>query len=179
MCAKNPLRSALLAGLLLAFGSSAAALSPGDKPPPIDLPDTKTGKKVDLESLVGRVVLIDFWASWCGPCREEMPVLESFHEKYAADGLVIVGVNIDNSKKKMNNFLKGSPVTFSQVRDEKRAVASRYQPATMPSSYLVGRDGRLRRVYEGFRKSDAALLEADIKKLLAEPQLPTTAAPSK
>ena len=68
------------------------------------MPDL-AGKKVDLAELKGKVVLVDFWASWCGPCKEEMPVLEALHEKYAEEGLVIVGVNIDNNKKKMDKTI--------------------------------------------------------------------------
>ena len=152
----------------LAIASTASALAPGDAPPAIDMPDQQ-GAKVDLKQLQGKVVLIDFWASWCGPCRQEMPVLEELHKKYAKQGLVIVGINIDNNPKKMNNFLKGTPATFRIVHDRKLNVASKYEPATMPSSYFVGRDGKIRYVHEGFRKKDAAELEERIKTLLAEP----------
>ena len=148
--------------------SAVYALAPGDEPPAINLPD-QSGAQVDLADLRGKVVLIDFWASWCGPCKQEMPVLEALHKKYSEDGLVIVGVNIDNQEKKMANFLKSTPVTFRQVRDKKLRVASRYEPPTMPSSYFIGRDGKIRVVHEGFRNKDAAKLEAEIKVLLAEP----------
>jgi thiol-disulfide isomerase/thioredoxin len=160
---------ALLAGFAAALlvASSASALTPGDTPPAIDMPD-QTGKKADLSALKGKVVLIDFWASWCGPCRQEMPVLEALHKKYATQGLVIIGINIDHNPKKMNNFLKGTPVTFRIVHDRKVAVASKYEPETMPSSYFIGRDGKIRYVHEGFRKKDAGELEERIKALLAE-----------
>ncbi|MDH3728888.1 MAG: TlpA family protein disulfide reductase [Myxococcales bacterium] len=154
--------------LVIVFGAATAhALTSGDTPPPISLPD-QAGKSVDLGKLEGKVVLIDFWASWCGPCKQEMPVLEALHKKYESQGLVVVGVNIDNSDKKMNNFLKATPVTFRQVRDKKLQIASRYEPSTMPSSYFIGRDGKIRHVHEGFRKNDAGKLEARIKELLAE-----------
>jgi len=156
----------LTAALLVA--STAGALSPGDAPPAIDIPD-QAGKKVDLSALKGKVVLIDFWASWCGPCKQEMPVLEELHKKYAKDGLVIVGVNIDNNAKKMNNFLKGTPATFRIVHDRKLDIASKYEPETMPSSYFIGRDGKIRYVHEGFKKRDAGEIEERVKKLLAEP----------
>lgn len=160
---------ASVAAVGVAFGvGSAHALAPGDKPPPIGLPD-QAGNPVDLGKLEGKVVVIDFWASWCGPCKEEIPVLEVLHKKYESEGLVIVGINIDNSDKKMGNFLKATPVTFRQVRDKKLKVASQYEPATMPSSYFIGRDGKIRHVHEGFRKKDAKQLEAQIKALLAEP----------
>ena len=155
----------LAAALLIA--STASALTSGDDPPAIDMPD-QAGKKVDLNELKGKVVLVDFWASWCGPCKQEMPVLEELHKKYAQDGLVIVGVNIDNNAKKMNNFLRGTPVTFRIIHDRKLNVASKYEPETMPSSYFIARDGKIRYVHEGFRKKDAAELEERIKSLLAE-----------
>jgi peroxiredoxin len=161
---KTPL-CALTVALLVA--STAAALTPGDAPPAIDTVD-RDGKKVDLSELRGKVVLIDFWASWCGPCKQEMLVLEELHQKYAKDGLVIVGVNIDNNPKKMNNFLKGTQATFRIIHDRKLDIASKYEPGTMPSSYFIGRDGKIRYVHEGFRKKDAAELEQRIKTLLAE-----------
>jgi thiol-disulfide isomerase/thioredoxin len=165
---RGTVRSSVLVGIaVLLVASTASALSPGDAPPPIDMPD-QNGKKVDLKALQGNVVLVDFWASWCGPCKQEMPVLESLHQKYADQGLVIVGVNIDASAKKMNNFLKGAPVTFRIVHDPKISIAQRYEPATMPTSYFIGRDGKLRYVHEGFRKKDAEGIEARIKQLLAE-----------
>ena len=97
-----------------------------------------------------------------------MPVLEALHQKYAGQGLVIVGINIDTSAKKMNSFLKGAPVSFRIVHDPKIEVAQHYEPSTMPSSYFIGRGGKLRYVHEGFRKKDADEIEAKIKALLAE-----------
>lgn len=154
--------------LVLTATSTASALVPGDAPPAIDMPD-QAGNKVDLNALKGKVVLVDFWASWCGPCRQEMPVLEEFHKKYAEQGLVIVGVNIDTNPKKMNNFLRGTPASFRIVQDRKLAVAARYEPPTMPSSYFIGKDGKIRYIHTGFQKQDTAHLEAQIKSLLAEP----------
>jgi thiol-disulfide isomerase/thioredoxin len=155
----------LTAALLAA--TSASALAPGDAPPPIEMPD-QSGQKVDLRALQGKVILVDFWASWCGPCKQEMPVLEELHRKYAGQGLVIVGINIDSSSKKMAKFLKGAPVSFRIVQDRKLAVASKYEPPTMPSSYLIARDGRIRYVHAGFQERDAAEIESHIKVLLAE-----------
>ena len=170
--ARSPRRSRmkpLLGGLalLIVVASTASALAPGEAPPAIDMPD-QAGNKVDLNELKGQVVLIDFWASWCGPCKQEMPVLEELHKKYAKQGLVIIGINIDNNPKKMNNFLKGEPATFRIVHDPKLKVAVKYEPATMPSSYFIGKDGKIRYVHEGFKKKDAPDLEARIKTLLAE-----------
>jgi len=154
-------------GAMLLTASSARALTPGDAPPAIDMPD-QTEEKVEFAALKGKVVIVDFWASWCGPCTKEMPVLEALHVKYAAQGLVIVGVNIDSSSKKMNKFLKNTPVSFRIVHDRKLVVANRYEPETMPTSYFIGRDGTVRYIHEGFQKGDARALEERVKALLAE-----------
>ena len=81
---------------------------------------------------------------------------------------MIVGINIDTSTKKMDNFLKSSPVSFRIVHDPKIKLPQRYEPSTMPSSYFIGRDGKLRYIHEGFRKKDAEAIEAKVKALLAE-----------
>lgn len=153
--------------IFVLLASSAQALSPGEEPPAIDLRDL-AGKRVDLRGLAGSVVVIDFWASWCEPCKDAMPALESLHERYAREGVVVIGVNIDSSTKKMNRFLERNPVRFRIVHDRKLAVASKYEPPEMPSTYFIGRDGKLRHVHAGFRKGDAEKLESQIKALLAE-----------
>lgn len=161
-------RVVLVTGLITALTTTAGAtVRTGEAPPPIGLPDTN-GSPVDLEALRGKVVLVDFWASWCGPCRDEMPVLEALHQKYADDGLVIVGINIDRSAKKMRNFLKGTPVSFRVVPDHKLEVAARYEPPAMPSSYFIDKKGTLRHVHTGFSKNDASELESRLKALLGE-----------
>lgn len=163
----------LLCGLaaVLLLAAPASALGPGETPPAIDASD-QAGKKVELAALKGKVVLVDFWASWCGPCKQEMPVLETLHKKYGEQGLVVIGVNIDNNPKKMNKFLAGTPVSFRIVHDRKLAVASKYEPGTMPTSYFIGRDGKVRYVHEGFQKKDAGELEERVVELLAEEPSP-------
>ena len=151
----------------LLVGATAGASKVGEAPPPIDMPD-QHGEKVDLSALAGKVVVVDFWASWCAPCKQEMPVLQALHEKYGRQGLVIVGVNIDTNRKKMDKFLRGTPVTFRIVHDPKITIPQRYEPSMMPTSYFIGRGGKLRYVHEGFRKEDVEGIEAKIKALLAE-----------
>ncbi|HSN81747.1 MAG TPA: TlpA disulfide reductase family protein [Polyangiales bacterium] len=159
-------RLAVMAAISLVC-ASASALSSGDAPPPIDALD-QAGEKVDLTALEGKVVLVDFWASWCKPCRQEMPVLERLHQQYASQGLVVIGVSTDSSLKKMRRFLEDTPVSFRIVHDRRAEIASRYEPSAMPSSYFIGRDGKVRYVHEGFREEDAAKFESRIKSLLAE-----------
>jgi thiol-disulfide isomerase/thioredoxin len=135
--------------------------------PEIELNDF-AGKPVRMKELRGKVVLVDFWASWCGPCREELPVLEKLSRQYAERGFVVVGVNIDKSGDVAREFLKARKLalSFPVVNDSGHGVAARYAPPTMPSSYLIDRTGRVQKVFAGFRASDAAELESALKKLL-------------
>ncbi len=157
----------LLAAVFLA-PHAALALRGGQPAPEIGLNDQQ-GQRVDLASLRGKVVLVDFWASWCGPCREELPVLERLHRTHNAAGLVVVGVNVDEQAANMTRFLERTPLSFPVVHDAQHAVAGRYEPTTMPSSYLIDRSGVVRHVHRGFRASDAAVLDAEIRALLQAP----------
>jgi len=143
----------------------ARALSRGSRAPEIGLRDT-SGRPVRLSQLRGKVVLVDFWASWCGPCGEEMPFLERLHDRYADQGLVIIAVNIDNEEANMRRFLRRTPVSFRVVHDGRHRVADRYNPPRMPSSFLIDQRGVVRYVHEGFRASDAPAIERQVKRLL-------------
>ncbi len=149
------------------FAPLARALDQGQQAPEIELKDL-SGKSVKLSSFRGKVVLVDFWASWCGPCRESLPVLERLAKTYQDKGLVVLGVNIDDSADAAQAFLKKNNlnVSFPVVNDKDKKVAARYAPPTMPSSYIVDRQGRVHRVHAGFRAADAAKLEAELKTLL-------------
>ena len=153
--------------MVFALAASAGALSVGSKAPEIDLADL-SGKVVKVSDLKGKVVLVDFWASWCAPCREELPVLEALHKKYAAQGLVVVGVNGDSERANMDKFLRRTKLSFRVVHDAARGVAARYAPTKMPSSYVIDRNGLVRHVHAGFKANDAEALESEIKALLAK-----------
>jgi peroxiredoxin len=144
---------------------SALALDAGQSAPEIALKDM-SGKAVKLSDLKGKVVLVDFWASWCGPCRESFPALEKLSKSYKDKGFVVLGINIDNDVAAAQKFLKEVPVSFSVANDAGKQVAKSYAPPTMPSSYLIDKSGKVHAVHAGFKASDAAKLEAEIKKLL-------------
>ncbi len=166
---KRPLLILIAALLLTAsftgFGGSAQAIDKGQTAPEIAL-KTLAGETVKLSALKGKVVLVDFWASWCAPCRESMPVLEKLSKSYKDKGFVVLGVNIDNDAEAARKFLKDLPVSFQVVCDAQKQAAKAYAPPTMPSSYLIDRQGKIHVVHAGFKKSDAAKLEAEIKTLL-------------
>lgn len=154
-------------GLLCALVAPASALDKGQAAPEIGLADLN-GKAIKLSELKGKVVLVDFWASWCAPCRESLPVLEKLSKNYADKGLIVVGVNIDKTPELAREFLAKNKLalSFPVVNDKKHEVAGRYAPPTMPSSYVIGRDGQVVSVHAGFRASDEAKLESEIKALL-------------
>lgn len=159
--------SATSALTLLLSTATVEALEKGQVAPEIGLTDL-SGNAVKLSALRGKVVLVDFWASWCAPCRESLPVLERLSKSYADKGLVIVGVNIDKTPELARSFLSKNKLTltFPVVNDKKHEVAGRYEPPTMPSSYVIDKEGRVRGVHAGFKASDATKLEAEIKALL-------------
>lgn len=120
----------------------------------------------DLEAYSGRVVYVDFWASWCGPCRQSFPFMREMQEKYADQGLTIIAVNVDEDSKLAHDFLSEVPHNFTVVMDPKGQLAEQYQLMGMPSSYLIGRDGKQIESHTGFRQKDRADLEAKIQHAL-------------
>jgi len=153
--------------LVIGIASSALALDAGSRAPAIGLVDLH-GKMLNLDNLKGKVVVVDFWASWCAPCKEELPVLEKLYGQYKGKGLEIVGVNIDTDADNMKDFLKRQKLSFTVVPDAKRVVADRYKPSKMPSSFILDKKGIVRFAHAGFKASDEAVFKAEIEKLLAE-----------
>lgn len=100
--------------------------------------------------LKGKVVLIDFWATWCAPCKESFPVLEKLHHDYAKRGLVILAISVDRDKKKVARFLKKQPVSFSVLRDVAQKLVARANVKTMPTSFIVDQQGEIRFMHNGF-----------------------------
>lgn len=121
---------------------------------------------LDLARLRGKVVIIDFWASWCAPCRQSFPWLNEMQAKYRDRGLVVIGVNVDRERPEADRFLKQTPADFQIVYDPDGSLAARYQVLGMPSSYVIGRDGQQAGVHIGFRKGMREQREAELERLL-------------
>jgi cytochrome c biogenesis protein CcmG, thiol:disulfide interchange protein DsbE len=123
---------------------------------------------LDLTSLGGRVVYLDFWASWCGPCRQSFPWMETLKSTYGAQGLEIITVNLDGDRADADKFLKQFHPTFDVRFDPKGKLAEFYKVQGMPSSVLIDRHGVTRFTHVGFRPVDGPVYEAQVRQLLAE-----------
>ena len=147
-------RAGLLAALLWAAGGLAMAA-----PQPAAL---------DLGPYKGRVVYLDFWASWCGPCKLSFPYMQAMVSRYPPGDFVVLAVNVDRNRAQADTFLKQVGSRLPVVYDPQGAIASKYAVKEMPSSVLIGRDGRIRYVHKGFFPAQTATYETHISELLNE-----------
>jgi thiol-disulfide isomerase/thioredoxin len=118
-------------------------------------------------TLAGKVVLVDFWASWCGPCKEELPELEALYKKFSGQGVEFIGVSVDEDATAKDDFLARMPLSFPVVHDDGGAIAGRYNPPKMPTSYVVGKTGMIALINEGYQGGDIEKIEATINAELA------------
>jgi len=151
--------------ILLFAPSSFAAVG---QYPSVKLPELNGSKIVDLQSLRGKVVYIDFWASWCGPCRQSMPKFNQIYKKLSSKGLAIVAINLDEKAADAKQFLNDFPVNYIVLRDSKGETPEQFGVKVMPTGYLLDRFGMVRYIHEGFRNGDEKELELQINKLLVE-----------
>jgi thiol-disulfide isomerase/thioredoxin len=120
-----------------------------------------------LPRLKGKVVYLDFWASWCGPCKASFPVLNNWQQQFAANGFTVLGVSVDEKASEMGQFLKSMPASFPVVRDATQKLVANADVKTMPTSFLIDRKGTIRHVHQGFRRQDEETLTRQISVLLA------------
>jgi thiol-disulfide isomerase/thioredoxin len=123
---------------------------------------------LDLAAYKGKVVYLDFWASWCGPCRLSFPYMERLSQYYARQPFVIVAVNLDHSRDKADAFLAQFGPDIHVVYDPTGQIATKYGVKAMPTSVLIGRDGRIRYVHDGFFAEKLLVYESHISELLNE-----------
>lgn len=158
--------SRLIKTLILVVGLSVLNPASAAQPAPaFKIPSAKG--MVDLKKLRGQVVYLDFWASWCTPCKKSFPWMNEMHNKYKKDGLKIVAVNLDKKRDVIDTFLKKMPAEFTIAYDPGGNLAKAYKLVGMPSSYLIDRNGNLHETHVGFRKKDKQKLENKIQGLLS------------
>lgn len=123
--------------------------------------------ELDLTRYRGRVVLVDFWASWCAPCRQSFPWLNEMQAKYRDSGLIVIGVNVDRERAEAERFLNQTPARFEIVYDPDGSLAARYELPGMPSTYVFGPGGELVGRHIGFRNAAREEREAELQRLLS------------
>jgi len=158
----------LLPLVFLAVASHASAVAIGDPAPPLSLPDAK-GATVSLASLKGKVVYVDFWASWCAPCRRSFPWMGEMQQKYGPKGFVVLAVNVDKKRSDADRFLAVTPGAFTIVFDPTGATPTAWDVKGMPTSFVVDRQGRVVNIDAGFRDDMKPALEAKLKAVLDKP----------
>ena len=158
-------------GLALAavFATAALAASSSGPAPGFTL-SGRGGKNIDLSQFKGQVVMINFWASWCGPCREEMPLLEDIYKKYKPMGFTMLAVNVEPNTKDADAWLAKlkKPVTFPIAYDVDSKVSKLYKVETMPSTVIVDRKGNVRALHRGYKAGDENFYLTQIRTMLKE-----------
>jgi len=130
--------------------------------------DARGGKQLGLGELKGQVVMINFWATWCGPCRQEMPLLEQMHKKYKPMGFTLVGINVEEDSSGAEAWLQKTPVSFPILFDRENRVSKLYNVSGMPSSVLIDRKGNVRYLHRGYKAGDENTYLDHIRALVKE-----------
>ena len=159
------MRSLLLLALFLALPAAATnAVGPA---PGFQLP-ARGGKQVSLDQFKGQVVMINFWATWCGPCKQELPHLARLYDKYRSAGFVLLGVSVDDDPKAAQALAERMGLKFPVLFDTDKSVSRLYALDSMPSSVLIDRDGKLRHLHRGYRDGVEQLYERQVRDLVKE-----------
>ncbi len=154
--------------LALAAAAPAGALEEGDSAPEFNAPLLDGEGHLSLGEHRGKVVYLDFWASWCAPCLVSLPMLEELRQEFPADRFQVIAVNLDREPGKARRFLRKRAIGYPNATDPEGHIPDRYGLKTMPTSYLIDAKGIVRHVHTGFRKSDVGDLRERIRALLGE-----------
>jgi thiol-disulfide isomerase/thioredoxin len=141
---------------------ASASMAPGFVLP------SRAGETVSLEKLKGQVVMINFWASWCGPCRTEMPLLDQMYKRYSPLGFTLLGVNVESDSKDAEKLLAAAPVGFPVLFDTENKVSKMYDVNAMPSTVFIDRKGNVRYLHRGYKAGDESEYLNQIRALLKE-----------
>jgi peroxiredoxin len=154
--------SLLLGGIAV---TTAHAVQPAAPAPDFTL-RAMSGPNQRLNELRGQVVMLNFWATWCGPCRQEMPHLNRLYEKYRASGFVLLGVNVDDEPRNAVDLAKKLGLAFPVLLDTDKKVSGLYELNTMPSTVLIDRDGKVRYLHRGYLSGYEDVYDKQIRELL-------------
>jgi peroxiredoxin len=165
-CARLLSGGIALIAMTLFMSSAAPAAKPGDRAASFDLPRVDGSGNLSLESLRGKWVYLDFWATWCDPCLSAVPALENLRKEFPADQFQVLAVNLDKKVSKARKFMKRKNIGYPSVSDPKGRTPEQFGLETMPTSYLIDPKGVVRYVHKGFRKGDIEAIREEIARSL-------------
>ena len=159
--------SATALSIIVAFtaANAFAGVSKGKLPPDFSL-KSMSGENIRLSEMRGKVVMINFWATWCAPCRKEMPLLNDIYNKHKNSGFVLLGVNIDNTSKKAEKMAKKLGINFPILFDSSKKVSEAYSVSAMPFTIILDKGGKVRQIHKGYLPGYEKKYDAQISKLL-------------
>jgi peroxiredoxin len=163
----NLLKRCALAAIVFASCAFAASGDAAGPAPSFTL-TTLSGQPGGLNEYKGQVVLVNFWATWCGPCQQEMPLLDQMYKKYKPAGFTLIGVNVDKESPAVKELLARKPVSFPVLLDPANQVSKAYHVDEMPSSVIIDRKGQIRYVHRGYKPGDENDYQDLIRKLIRE-----------
>jgi peroxiredoxin len=163
----SSMRCFLSAALLLGANAAVPAVATKAAAPDFTL-RTMEGPNLRLQEQRGRVVLVNFWATWCGPCRQELPQLNKLYDKYRGSGFVLLGVNIDDDARTATELATKLGVRFPVLLDTDKKVSRQYDMSAMPATLMIDRDGRVRYIHRGYRDGVEQTYDQQIRELLKE-----------
>jgi len=158
---------AALAATVLMLPVPAPAAPASAPAPDFSLP-ARAGGDVSLASLRGQVVLVNFWATWCGPCRKEMPLLEQIYQRYKGLGFTLLAVNVEEDSGGADQWLRDTPVSFPVLFDRDNRVSKLYQVTAMPSTVIIDRKGQVRFIHYGYTPGTENEYQDQVRSLIRE-----------
>ena len=163
----SPRLTMLLLGLVMLLPGTATASDGHSKAPDFTL-KSRSGENLRLAEQRGNIVLVNFWASWCGPCREELPKMEALQKSYQDLGFTVLAINVDDNPAKAESLLSEVEVSFPVLFDPEGKISQQYNLSAMPTTVIVDRDGNARLTHKGYKTGDELKYEKAIKVLMRE-----------
>jgi peroxiredoxin len=156
-----------MAAIVAASAAFAAGGDAGGSAPAFELTNL-AGQPGALSQYKGQVVMVNFWATWCGPCQQEMPLLDQMYKKYKPAGFTLIGVNVDKESPAVKELLARKPVSFPVLLDPANQVSKAYHVDEMPSSVIIDRKGQIRYIHRGYKPGDENEYQDRIRQLIRE-----------